>query len=59
VCYGSGPTLQEMDCEVTLTKPVTIYTLTATFADGTESPYSAPYAFDMQGRLLAPWGFKI
>jgi len=58
VCYGSGPTLQEMDCKVTLVKKVTTYTLTAMFVDGTESPHSAPYAFDMDGRLLAPWTFN-
>jgi len=58
VCYGSGPALQEMDCEVKLVKEVTIYTLPATFADGTERPYSAPYAFDQNGKLLAPWAFR-
>jgi hypothetical protein len=57
VCMIASAQAQEMDCKVTLVKKVTTYTLTAMFVDGTESPHSAPYAFDMDGRLLAPWGF--
>lgn len=57
VCKTLIPSAQEMDCEVALIKKITVYTLTAIFADGTESPHSAPYAFDMDGRLLAPWVF--
>jgi hypothetical protein len=57
VCVTLVPSAQDMDCEVTLTQKVTVYTLTAIFADGTESPHSAPYAFDTEGRLLAPWAF--
>lgn len=58
VCRTEDPNAQEMDCEVLLVKKITSYTLTALFIDGTESPHSAPYSFDMNGRLLAPWGFK-
>jgi len=57
VCTTAIPSAQEMDCDVVLTKKVTSYTLTALFADGTESPHSSPYAFDRDGRLLAPWAF--
>jgi len=57
VCVMAIPSAQEMDCDVVLTKQVTVYTLTAMFSDGTESPHSAPYAFDMNGKLLAPWAF--
>ena len=57
VCVTHYSVAQEMDCDVTLVKQVTTYTLTAMFVDGTESPHSAPYAFDIEGRLLAPWGF--
>jgi len=52
------PSAQDMDCDVNLTQKVTVFTLTALFADGTESPHSAPYAFDKDGRLLAPWAFN-
>jgi hypothetical protein len=57
VCSTDNSDAQDIDCDVTLVKDVTIYTLTAMFVDGTESPHSAPYAFDRNGRLLAPWGF--
>jgi len=57
VCATSIPSAHEMDCDVVLVKRITTYTLTALFADNTESPHSAPYAFDMAGRLLAPWAF--
>jgi hypothetical protein len=57
VCSTAVPSAQEMDCDVVLIKKITVYTLTALFADDTESPHSAPYAFDMDDRLLAPWAF--
>jgi hypothetical protein len=57
-CTTMVPAAQDMDCDVTLVKQVTVYTLTALFADGTESPHSAPYAFDKEGRFLAPWAFE-
>ncbi|MBM9612996.1 PKD domain-containing protein [Desulfobulbus rhabdoformis] len=38
-----------MDCTVTLESDPTNFTLTATFADGTESPHSAPFAFFKTG----------
>lgn len=58
VCVVMDPLAQETDCDVILTKQITVYTLTALFEDGTESPHSAPYAFDKEGRLLAPWAFS-
>lgn len=45
VCQVLDPSATAMDCEVTLTATTTNFTLTATFADDTESPHSAPFAF--------------
>lgn len=46
-CQTTVATATAMDCTVTLVKAVTNFTLTATFADGTESPHSAPFAFSL------------
>lgn len=46
-CQTTTATATAMDCTVTLAKKVTNFTLTATFADGTESPHSAPFAFSL------------
>ena len=45
VCEEAGANVSAMDCSVTLVSDPTNFTLTATFADGTESPHSAPFAF--------------
>lgn len=44
-CLWSGAATTAGDCNVELTKQTTRYTLTAVFADGTESPHSAPFDF--------------
>jgi hypothetical protein len=44
-CTFTGGTTSQGDCEVTLTRSGTAFTLTAAFADGTESPHSAPFVF--------------
>lgn len=44
-CFWAGADTSSGDCTVTLTSPVTNFTLTATFSDSTESPHSAPFAF--------------
>lgn len=44
-CQTTSATATAMDCTVTLVKAVTNFTLTATFADNSESPHSAPFAF--------------
>ncbi len=46
VCSTQDPNATAMDCNVTLTATTTNFTLTATFNDNTESPHSAPFAFD-------------
>ena len=46
-CQTTSATATAMDCTVTLVKDVTNFTLTATFADNTESPHSAPFAFSL------------
>lgn len=46
-CQTTTATATAMDCTVTLVNAVTNFTLTATFADGTESPHSAPFAFSL------------
>jgi hypothetical protein len=45
VCEFAGPDTSQGDCEVLLTRRGTEFTLTAVFADGTESPHSAPFVF--------------
>ena len=41
-----GADVRVGDATVDLTATITHFTLTATFADSTESPHSAPFAFD-------------
>lgn len=41
-----GADVREGDATVDLTATITAFTLTATFADETESPHSAPFAFN-------------
>lgn len=54
-CQVTGATVTAMDCTVTLLSDPTNFTLTATFADGTESPHSAPFAFS-DGESATPSG---
>ena len=42
----AGPDVRVGDATVDITAPITIFTLTATFSDATESPHSAPFAFN-------------
>jgi|LFRM01.2.fsa_nt_gb hypothetical protein len=49
-----GADLTQSDCNLVIYsdfRPVQNFTLTATFADGTESPHSAPYPFSVEGHL--------
>ncbi|MGD9948376.1 MAG: PKD domain-containing protein [Desulfobulbus sp.] len=48
-CRSDNPNATALDCTVTLLDNPTNFTLTATFADGTESPHSAPFAFSGTG----------
>lgn len=41
-----GADVRVGDATVDLTETTTIFSMTATFADGTESPHSAPFAFN-------------
>jgi hypothetical protein len=59
VCSTNIGTASSMDCNVTITKLTTSFTLTATFVDGTESPQSAPYAFTLPAGSKLPQNFKI
>jgi hypothetical protein len=45
-CFWEGADTNAGDCTVVLTAEITNFTLTATFSDGTESPHSAPFAFN-------------
>ena len=51
----TGADVRVGDATVDLTTMITYFTLTATFADGTESPHSAPSAFNPD----APIGIKF
>lgn len=42
----TGADVRVGDATVDLTTTITNFTLTATFADGTESPHSTPFAFN-------------
>ena len=52
VCTFAGGDLSASDCAATIDRRTTAFTLAATFADNTESPHSAPFAFTDQ--LPAP-----
>ena len=52
VCTFAGGDLRASDCAATIDRRTTAFTLAATFADNTESPHSAPFAFTDQ--LPAP-----
>ncbi len=45
VCQTADASATAMDCSVELQNETTTFTLTARFADGTESPHSAPFSF--------------
>jgi len=51
VCTWSTAIVRIGSCDVTLIKKTTLFTLTATFADGGESSHSEPY-------VLNDWGPK-
>jgi len=46
VCIFAGAETTAGDCTVELTEQITNFTLTAMFSDSTESPHSAPFAFN-------------
>ena len=52
ICSFAGGDTRAGDCAATIDRRTTPFTLTATFADNTESPHSAPFAFTDQ--LPAP-----
>ena len=52
ICTFAGGETRAGDCAATIDRRTTPFTLTATFADNTESPHSAPFAFTDQ--LPAP-----
>lgn len=59
--FASGPTVANA-CNTTLpAMPKGAYTITATFVDslGTESPQSAPYAFNSLQPLLPPANVRV
>ena len=45
VCRFEGESARAGMCDVLVSSPTTAFTLTATFADGSESPHSAPFEF--------------
>ncbi len=45
VCRFDGADTRTGMCDVLLSAPSTAFTITATFADGSESPHSAPFEF--------------
>lgn len=48
-CRTSNPKATAMDCTVSIVAETTRFTLTATFANGTKSPHSAPFFFKLDG----------
>ena len=44
-CQWAGAETRSGDCSLRIAKRDTPFTLTALFADGTESPHSAPFVF--------------
>ena len=57
VCRFEGADTRAGMCDVLISSPTTAFTLTATFADGSESPHSAP--FDFTDTVPAPVLIKI
>lgn len=57
VCNFLGDVIVKGECSVNIIKTTTTFTLTASFADGTESPHSAPYNFVIN--IPAPTDLKI
>jgi len=49
-CFWPGASTDAGDCMVTFSLQNSSFTLTAAFADGTESPHSAPFMYN-------PWVF--
>ena len=45
VCRFEGESARAGMCDLLVSSPTTAFTLTATLADGTESPHSAPFDF--------------
>jgi PKD repeat protein len=45
VCQNQNPAATAMDCTVSLDTNTSIFTLTARFSNGTESPHSSPFSF--------------
>lgn len=45
VCEFDGADTRTGECDVLISAPTTAFTLTATFADGSESPHSAQFEF--------------
>jgi hypothetical protein len=50
-CQTQDPFATSMNCQVILTAPITSFTLTATFNDGTESPHSAPFTYSISDKV--------
>ncbi|MCK9369352.1 hypothetical protein M0R04_05385 [Candidatus Dojkabacteria bacterium] len=59
VCETKVPTATSMDCTVTITKSTTNFTMTATFVDNTESPFSEVFPFVYKPIILAPTSLEI
>lgn len=57
VCRFDGAATRTGMCDVLIAAPTTVFTLTASFADGTESPHSSP--FDFADTVPAPVLIKI
>jgi len=53
-CQTQDPNATAMDCQVSLTKDTTNFTLTATFSDNTESPHSAQFPFTTTSDTTTP-----
>ncbi|WP_319548578.1 hypothetical protein [Desulfogranum marinum] len=52
-CSTRNPERTAMDCQVSLEKDTTNFTLTATFSDGSESPHSTPFPFTIADDAVA------
>ncbi|MDX9842103.1 MAG: hypothetical protein RBS95_11640 [Desulfobulbus sp.] len=58
VCRTTNARATAMDCTVSIVAETTSFTLTATFANGTESPHSAPFFFKLdadEDGILDSW----
>lgn len=58
-CNTKNPLATSIECSVNIVNLSTVYTLSATFADGKESPKSTPFNYNYTPVLVAPTELRV